>query len=156
MEKTMAAWWMSKAREEEHWRCPCNTSIQTCPHPSIHPSIPSTGECNANVCVWEGWFQSERMKRVGDLLAVFILVVHDAFQPQAGKILKDKVIVLGDAAGRGGGRGGEWARGRRGEGMSRTKGWSRRKSRWRRRIDASSIKTYCFCLTALMQTAARV
>lgn len=39
------------------------------------------------------------MKKAGDLLAVFILVVHDAFEPQAGEILEHEVVVLGDAAG---------------------------------------------------------
>lgn len=36
-----------------------------------------------------------------ELLAVLVLVVDDAFEPQAGEVLEDEVVVLGDAAERG-------------------------------------------------------
>lgn len=39
------------------------------------------------------------MKGVGDLLAVLVFVVHDAFKSQTCKVLEHKIIVLGDAAG---------------------------------------------------------
>ncbi len=35
---------------------------------------------------------------VGWLLAVLILVIHNAFEPQAGEVLEHEVVVLGDAA----------------------------------------------------------
>lgn len=87
---------MAEAREEEHQRAPCEASVQTCPHPS-----PPPGECNVKsvcLCVFlcVRWFRSERMK-VGELLAVLVLVVHGAFESQAGEVLEDEVVVLGDA-----------------------------------------------------------
>lgn len=50
------------------------------------------------MCVCGG-FKREYMKGVGDLLAVLVFVVHDAFKSQTCKVLKHKIIVLGDAAG---------------------------------------------------------
>lgn len=44
------------------------------------------------------WVQSEREEGVGDLLAVLVFVIHDAFEPQARKVLKHEIVVLGDAA----------------------------------------------------------
>lgn len=38
--------------------------------------------------------------KVGELLAVLVLVVHGAFESQAGEVLEDEVVVLGDAAAR--------------------------------------------------------
>lgn len=38
------------------------------------------------------------MEGVGDLLAVLVFVIHDAFEPQARKVLKHEIVVLGDAA----------------------------------------------------------
>lgn len=35
---------------------------------------------------------------VGELLAVLVLVVHDTFEPEAGEVLEDEVVVLRDAA----------------------------------------------------------
>ena len=36
--------------------------------------------------------------RVGELLAVLVFVVDDAFEPQASEVLEHEVVVLGDAA----------------------------------------------------------
>lgn len=96
-----AAWRMAEAREEEHHRAPVRPPSKTCPHPS-----PPLGNVTWRVCVCLcvficvcGGFEAS-VWAYGELLAVLVLVIHDAFESQASKVLKDEVIVLGDAAGR--------------------------------------------------------
>lgn len=91
-----AAWRMAEAREEEHHL-----------RPNMPSSIPSTGECNVkcgsvcvSVCVFVsvcGGFEAS-VWRAGELLAVLVFVVDDAFEPQASEVLEHEVVVLGDAA----------------------------------------------------------
>lgn len=41
------------------------------------------------------------MKGAGDLLAVLILVIHNTFESQSGKVFEHEIVILGDAAGGG-------------------------------------------------------
>lgn len=98
MEKTAEKWrgWRDEWLKQERK----NT---TKPLRGLRPNIPSSipGECEqcVSVCVcmcvcvvvlkraYEG---------VGELLAVLVLVVHDTFEPEAGEVLEDEVVVLRD------------------------------------------------------------
>lgn len=96
MEKTVEKWqrwpdeWLKQERK--------NT---TKPLRGLRPNIPSSipGECEqcVSVCVCVVVLK-RAYEGVDELLAVLVLVVHNTFEPEAGEVLEDEVIVLRDAA----------------------------------------------------------
>lgn len=86
------AWRMAEAREEEHHQAPPRPPSK---YTLIHPwGMWTVCEC---VCVCVVVLK-RAYEGVGELLAVLVLVVHNTFEPEAGEVLEDEVVVLRDAA----------------------------------------------------------
>lgn len=71
--------------------------------PNMPSSTPPPGNVTWTVCACVSMcvcvlVLKRAYEEVGELLAVLIFVVHSTFEPQAGEVLEDKVVVLGDAA----------------------------------------------------------
>lgn len=95
MEKTAEKWrggvtngWSKRGRTPPS---PSEASVQIYPHPSLG-NVNSVWVC---VCVV---VLKRAYEGVGELLAVLVLVVHNTFEPEAGEVLEDEVVILRDAA----------------------------------------------------------
>lgn len=96
MEKTAEKWrrwhdeWLKQERKN-------TTKPLRGLRPNILSSIPGECEQCVSVCVCVVVLK-RAYEGVGELLAVLVLVVHNTFEPEAGEVLEDEVVVLRDAA----------------------------------------------------------